>query len=377
MKIVIAPDSFKESLSARMVCEAIARGIRRVHPDAMIDMVPMADGGEGTVDALVAATGGRLCRTFVTGPLNQPVEATWGILGGEPETAVLEMASASGLALVPVDQRNPLVTTTYGTGELLRAALNAGVKRIIAGIGGSATNDGGVGAAQAMGVAFLNNRGQPCPVPLTGGALFDVASIDVGDVEKRLRGVTLSVACDVANPLCGPLGAVAVYAPHKGATPDQVVLLDRNLAHLAAIVKRDLGKDILNLPGGGAAGGLGAGMVAFLKARLQSGVQIVMEATRLADRIADADLVITGEGRIDRQSMMGKVIGGVGQAARKAGVPVIALVGCVGQGAEETLTVLSGFYTINPPNMPLREALTHTAAALEATAATIMSKGIT
>jgi glycerate kinase len=391
MRIVLAPDSFKESLSARQACEAIARGIRSVHADAEIDAIPMADGGEGTVDALVSATGGTLRRTTVTGPLGEPVEATWGLLGGSgPLAAVIEMAAASGLALVPPDRRNPLLTTTYGTGELIRAALAHGVKRVIIGIGGSATTDGGTGAAQALGVEFLDSAGRLIPPPMTGAKLAAIAHIKCGTGVSPVEcgtgvspvnsapgshqptqesGISILVACDVDNPLCGPRGAAAIYGPQKGATPEMVEQLDQDLAHLAEIIERDLGKNVRDFPGAGAAGGLGAGLVAFLDARLDRGIRLVMEAVRFNERITGADLIITGEGKLDRQSMMGKVIEGVGRAGQAAGVPVVALVGTIGEGAETTLQVLHSYHAINPENLPLHEALSRTPGALEAAAA--------
>lgn len=376
MKIVLAPDSFKESLPAQSVCAAIARGILRVVPDAQIEAVPMADGGEGTVDALLAATGGTRHHTAVRGPLHTPVEAAWGMLGDGSGTAVLEMAAASGLGLVPEDQRDPTRTTTYGTGELIVAALDAGASRILIGIGGSATTDGGTGAAQAAGVRFLDAAGRPCSPGLSGGALADIARIDLSERDPRIARTSILVACDVDNPLCGPRGAAAIYGPQKGATPEQVALLDRNLAHLADCIERDLGRSVRDLPGAGAAGGLGAGLVAFFNAELKPGIEIVIEAARLAERLRGADLVITGEGRIDRQSMMGKVIAGVGRIAKAAGVPAIALVGTIGDGAEATLEVLESYHRITPTGTPLAEALARTAEGLESTAASVIRQFI-
>ncbi|HOW72692.1 MAG TPA: glycerate kinase [Phycisphaerae bacterium] len=395
MRIIIAPDKFKEALSAQEVCAAIARGVRRVVPDAEIDIVPMADGGEGTVEALIAATGGTRHLVSVAGPLGDPVRAVWGMLGGSERTAVMEMAAATGLALVPPEKRNPLLTSTYGTGQLVMAALDAGARRILIGIGGSATNDGGIGAAQAIGVRFLGtgmlSSAHECgcgeaaswcgfgdalmvlPVRLSGGRVNEITRIDLSARDPRIAATEILVACDVDNPLCGARGASAIYGPQKGATPDQVQMLDRNLGHLAGLIKRDLRLDVADLPGAGAAGGLGAGLVAFFGARLQSGVQIVMDAVRLADRVARADLVITGEGRIDRQSMMGKVIAGVGRTAKAAGVPCVALVGCVGDGAEAALEILESYHSINPPGTPLSEALLRTAEALERTMAEVLA----
>ena len=397
MRILIAPDSFKESLPAPQVCAAIARGLRRVLPDAELDLVPMADGGEGTVEALLAATGGRWCETTVRGPLGEPAVARWGVLG-EGRTAVLEMAAASGLALVPQGRRDPTQTTTYGTGQLIAAALHAGVSEILIGIGGSATNDGGAGAAQALGVRFLDSKGNPLPDGLSGERLPEVVTIDLRTRDPRIGvsggrassppreaaspsndqnsarevvsgSVPIRAACDVDNPLCGPRGAAAVYAPQKGATPSQVQTLDAGLAHLAALIARDCGVEVRDLPGAGAAGGLGAGLLAFAGATLEPGVQIVMDASHLAERIARADLVITGEGRLDGQSMMGKVIAGVGRAAKAANVPVVALAGCLGPGVEACRELLAGWWQISPPGLPLTEALPRTAEFLELTAA--------
>jgi len=375
VKIIIACDSFKEALPALQACEAVARGARRARPDATIDLVPMADGGEGTVATLVAATGGELRETTVGDPLGRPVRATWGLLGGGRGIAVIEMASASGLGLVPAALRNPLKTTTHGTGRLILAAIESGAREIIIGIGGSATNDGGAGAAQAVGVRFLDGDGRALPAGIGGGTLEEIDRIDLTRRDPRVAAVDIRAACDVDNPLCGPRGAAAVYSPQKGATLEQVGLLDRNLAHLAEIIRRDLHIDVRDLPGAGAAGGLGAGLVAFFGARLQPGIQLVMEAVGFAQRLAGADLVITGEGRLDRQSMMGKVIAGVGKAAQQAGVPVIALVGCLGKGAEETLAILKKYHPINPPGTPLAEALPRTAERLEATAAAVLAEG--
>lgn len=371
MKIVIAPDKFKEALPARQVAEAIERGVRAVLPDARVDLVPMADGGEGTVEALLAATGGSARRTTVTDPLGNPVEATWGLLG-DGQTAVIEMAAASGLALVPPAKRDPTKTTTYGTGELIRAALDAGALHILVGIGGSATTDGGAGAAQAAGVGFFKTVDLPHALPLNGGDLLDLYRIKLDGRDERIPRTRIEAACDVDNPLLGPRGAAAVYSPQKGATPEQVELLDSALAHLADLIERDLGKDVRNFPGAGAAGGLGAGLVAFFDAQLRPGIDIVMDATRLHERLRGADLIITGEGRIDAQSMMGKVIAGVGRAGQSAGVPVVALVGTVGEGAENTLEILRSYHAITPQDMPLAEALARTGEFLEATTAQLL-----
>lgn len=372
MRIVVASDSFKEALAAAEVCAAIGRGVQRACPEATMDLVPMADGGEGTVDALVAATGGEIHRSLVHGPLGDRVPARWGILGTDERVAAIEMAEASGLALVPLDDRDPTRTTTQGTGELVRAALDAGATSIILGIGGSATCDGGTGAAQAIGVQFRDQMDAVLGHGLTGGELDRIAHIDLSPREPRIEHVRIQAACDVDNPLCGPRGAAAIYGPQKGATPEQVRQLDANLGHLEEVIRRDLGRDVATLPGAGAAGGLGAGLVAFFDATLEPGIDLVMSACHLPDRIAGADLVITGEGRLDGQSMMGKVIAGVGRTARNANVPIIALAGSLGDGVEATREVLDAYYAINPPNLPLEEALARTARALEETAAKVV-----
>jgi len=333
LRIVVAPDSFKGALSARDVCDAMRLGIARAVPDAEIIAVPMADGGEGTVQSLTDATRGRLVARRVCGPLGDEVDAAFGILG-DGETAVIEMAAASGLPLVPPSQRNPLLATTYGTGELIRAALNEGARKLIIGIGGSATTDGGAGMAQALGVRFLGAGGQVLARGLGGGALKDVERIDVSGLDPRLAGTETVVACDVDNPLCGPRGAAYVYGPQKGATPEQVEALDRNLAHFADVIERDLGKNIRGLPGAGAAGGLGAGLVAFLDAVLRPGVDIVTEVTRLREHLKSADLVITGEGQIDAQTLRGKTPIGVAKTAKEFGLPVIAIGGSIADDAD-------------------------------------------
>jgi glycerate kinase len=331
MRFVIAPDSFKGSASAREVAQAIAEGLKAALPDAVCDLVPMADGGEGTVDALVAATGGRIVSVRVTGPLGEPVDAFFGILG-DGETAVIEMAAAAGLHLVPPEKRNPMVTTTYGVGELMRAALDAGCRRLIIGIGGSATNDGGSGMAQALGVRLLDEQGNE--IGFGGGALERLARLDLSDFDRRVWDAEILVACDVTNPLTGPNGASAVYGPQKGATPEMVRQLDANLRHYAAVLQRDLGVEVETVAGAGAAGGLGAGLLAFCRAQLRRGVELVIHAVRLPERVQKADLVITGEGCLDFQTGFGKVPHGVAQVAKRYGKSVIALVGQLGEGAE-------------------------------------------
>jgi len=324
VKIIIAPDSFKGSLSAGEASEAIRVGVLRAMPDAETVLIPLADGGEGTVEALVTSTGGRIVRTPATGPLGSRIDSFFGVLG-DSETAVVEMAAASGLPLVPHDLRNPMLTTTFGTGELIRAALDAGCRRIILGIGGSATNDGGVGAIQALGARFRDNEGNE--VGFGGGELARIRTIDLSGLDARIAETEFVVACDVDNPLTGERGASAVFGPQKGATPEMVSALDAGLQNLAEVIRRDLGRDVEDLPGAGAAGGLGAASVAFLGAELRSGIEIVLEATRFAERIRGASLIVTGEGRIDAQTLGGKTINGVLRVARSEGVPVVALGG--------------------------------------------------
>ena len=324
MKIVVAPQSFKGSLSAREVADAIARGIRRVLADAEVVVLPMADGGEGTVDALVFATGGRTMQTEVSGPLGDRVTAAWGILG-DGATAVVEMAAASGLVLVPPDRLDPLTATTYGTGELVRAALDSGCHRLIIGIGGSATNDGGAGMAQALGAKLTDREGSE--LPPGGAALASLRQIDISGLDSRLTECRITVACDVTNPLCGKEGASWVYGPQKGATEEMCRQLDEALANYASVIKKDLGIDIRDLPGAGAAGGLGAGLVAFPGARLVPGIEIVSDAVELVEHLKGASLVLTGEGRLDTQTTFGKTVAGVAKNAKVLGVPVVVIAG--------------------------------------------------
>lgn len=326
MKIVIAPDSYKESLTALEVAEAIEAGMRDVFPDAEYVKVPVADGGEGTVDSLVAWTAGGKRTLAVTGPLGNPVDAFYG-LSGDGRTAVIEMAAASGLTLVPKAQRDPRITTSRGTGELIRAALDAGARTFILGIGGSATNDGGAGMLQALGARLLDADGHD--IGPGGAALAQLDRIDVSGLDARLAQCRIDVACDVDNPLTGPRGASATFGPQKGATPEIVAELDANLAHFARLIERDLGMHVDTVPGAGAAGGMGAGMMAFFKARLRPGSEIVMEAVGLDMTVRDADLVITGEGRIDSQTIHGKTPIGVARVAKRHGKPVIGIAGCL------------------------------------------------
>lgn len=359
MKIVVAPQALKGSLDAAEVGAAIAAGVRAVFPDAQIAVVPVADGGEGTVRALVAATGGELRRTRVSGPLGEPVEAEWGILGTVREhdardtpvrTAVIEMAAASGLPLVPPSRRDPRITSTRGTGELLRAALDAGCRAVILGIGGSATNDGGAGMAQALGARLLDDTGNE--LPPGGAALARLARIDMSGLDARLRATSVRVACDVTNPLVGPTGASAVYGPQKGATPEMVRALDAALAHYADVLRRDLGVDVRDVPGAGAAGGLGAGLLAFAGAQLVPGAKLVLDALTFAETMRGADLAITAEGRLDAQTAYGKAPGAVAAAARAAGARAIVLAGAVAM--DEAALARLGFAAAIPlPDGPL------------------------
>ncbi|HGT6217081.1 glycerate kinase [Escherichia coli] len=328
---VLAPDSFKESMTAKEVCNAMEKGLRKVFPAANFVHVPMADGGEGTTQSLIDATEGSLYALSVTGPLGETVEASYGIMGNG-EIAVIEMASASGIQFVNRDTKNPLVTTTYGTGELIRACLDKGIKKIILGIGGSATNDGGAGMAEALGVRFYDEAGNM--LPRGGGALGRLHHIDISGLDGRLAQVDIQVACDVINPLCGEQGASAIFGPQKGATPEMVAQLDNNLAHYAAVIRNQLGKEIADVPGAGAAGGLGAGLMAFTRCTLRKGIDIVVEFSGLRDKLVGADFCFTGEGRIDYQTKFGKTPYGVARTAKAQGVPVIAVSGCVGEGVE-------------------------------------------
>lgn len=369
MKIVIAPDSFKESLSALEAANAIERGFKAIFPNAEYRKMPMADGGEGTVQSLVDATNGSIEERTVTGPLGEPVKAFFGLMG-DGKTAIIEMAAASGLHLVPAEKRNPLFTSTRGTGELISAALDLGVKHIIIGIGGSATNDGGAGMVQALGGRLLDEAG--LNIGPGGGALCELASIDLTGLDARLKDVHVEVACDVDNPLTGPRGASAIFGPQKGATPEMVELLDRNLTHFANIVEKELDKSFRDIEGAGAAGGLGASLLAFLNADLKRGIDIVLGAVNFEDTVKDADLVITGEGRIDSQTIYGKTPIGVAKAAKKYGVSVIGLAGSL---ADDSHVVyehgIDALFSIVPGVITLPDAFEHAAIYTERTARNI------
>jgi glycerate 2-kinase len=354
MRIVIAPNAFKGSLSALEAADAIGAGVRAAAPDADLVLVPIADGGDGTVDAMVAATNGERRTLRVRGPLGDPVEADYGMVDGG-STAVIEMAKAAGLALVPSEKRDPRVTTTYGVGELLQHAFDDGARHVIIGIGGSATNDGGAGMAQALGYHLLDENGHE--LPPGGLALKRLARIHTGGVHGNWKEAQVEVACDVTNPLTGPSGASAVYGPQKGATPEVVAELDAALRRLAEVVRRDLGVDVEHLPGAGAAGGLGAGLVAFTGARLRPGAEMVMEALKLDDRLKGAVLVVTGEGRLDSQTArFGKGPAAVARHARNAGIPVIAIGGSVADETELRL-LFDGLEAIVVEPCSLEEAI--------------------
>ena len=339
MKIIIAPDSFKESLTALEVANAVEVGFRQVFADAQYIKVPMADGGEGTVQSMVDATQGHLVNLEVTGPLGNRVMAQYGILGAVEgqvsTTAVIEMASASGLHLVPRDQRDPLYTTSFGPGELIKDALDRGIKHIVLGLGGSATNDAGVGLAQALGIQFQGDNHQE--LPFGGMALAQLSQVDVSQAHPLLAECRFDVACDVDNPLCGERGASAIFGPQKGATPEMVTLLDKTLAHFADVLVQSGFADHRFDPGVGAAGGMGLGAKVFLNATLKPGIEIVMETVGLADKLQNADLVITGEGRIDGQTVFGKTPMGVLKQANANGVPTIGIAGSLGTDAEVIL----------------------------------------
>ena len=332
MKVVIAPQSFKGSISALDAAKAMEEGVLRIVSDAETVLVPVADGGDGTLETLVEATGGDIRSVTVTGPIGKAVTAEWGALG-DGQTAVIEMARTSGLALLSLTEREPLRATTYGLGEVIREAFDAGFRSFIVGIGGSATNDGGAGMAQALGVRLLDETGEN--LPLGGAALADLRRIDISGLDKRAIGARFSVACDVSNPLTGPEGASAVYGPQKGATPDLVEQLDAALKNFARVVERDIGTSIDTVPGSGAAGGLGGGMMAFLEGSLRAGIDIVLDHVGLDEKLEGADLVITGEGQLDFQTVYNKAPVGVAWRAKQRNIPVIAICGSLGKGFED------------------------------------------
>ncbi|HHY0495353.1 glycerate kinase [Vibrio parahaemolyticus] len=355
MKVVIAPDSFKESLTAKQVSEAIKTGLARVWHDAEFVTVPVADGGEGTVQSLIDATQGEQVFTTVTAPLGNDVEAFYGILG-DGETAVIEMAEASGLHLVPSDARDPKLTSSIGTGQLIKHALDRGIQRLIIGLGGSATNDGGVGMLTALGATFLDESGHA--ITPNGGGLAALASIDISGLDPRLAACEVLVACDVDNPLCGDKGASAIFGPQKGATASDVTLLDNALRKFGELTEQATGKHVLTREGAGAAGGMGAALLGYTPARLQPGIEIVLETVKLAQHVADADIVFTGEGRIDHQTAHGKTPMGVAKVVKQFNLPVIALAGCVGDNYQAVYECgIDAVFACVPRAMSLSEAM--------------------
>ncbi len=366
MNIIVAPDSFKGSLTALEAADAIIQGVRAVMPEAEIVSVPLADGGEGTVEALVRATEGKILQAEVTGPMGEPVIATWGLLGDDV-TGVVEMAQAAGLSLVLPENRNPLVATTYGVGELMRVALDAGCKQLIVGLGGSATSDGGAGMAQALGVRLLGPGG----TELKRGAapLLELERIDLSRRDPRIAQTTIYAASDVSNPLCGPQGAAAIYGPQKGATPEMVEQIDRALGQLAQVIEDQLGIEVRDMAGAGAAGGLGAGLVAFAGAQIRSGPSLVLQQLNFAEFLESADLVLTGEGKLDRQIEFGKALSGIALLAERYKVPVIAFTGCL-EAEQEKLAErgIQAVVPITPGPMSEAEAIAHASELLQAAA---------
>ncbi|WP_339709140.1 glycerate kinase [uncultured Kriegella sp.] len=355
MNIVIAPDSFKECLSAKEVATAIAKGVFQVIPEAEVFEVPISDGGEGLLDTLMQGSGGRLVQVTVKDPLMRSIQANYGILE-DKKTAVIEMALASGLELLQEDEKNPLVTSTYGTGQLIKDALDRGCTKLIIGIGGSATNDGGAGMARALGAKFLDSRGKE--LKEGGGGLNDLDSIDLTDFDKRLSVCEVVVACDVSNPLTGPNGASFVYGPQKGGSEKDVMQLDKNLANFAEKIKEELHIDIAETPGAGAAGGIGAALMAFMQGKLVNGIELVLETLGLEEYIKKSNLVITGEGKIDSQTLHGKTIAGVTKMAKKYKVPVVVVTGKIGEDIEPIydMGVCGVFAIVNQP-MNLEQAI--------------------
>lgn len=376
LTFVLAPDSFKESMSAAQASQAMQRGIQNVIPDAHIIHVPMADGGEGTVDALISSLKGQSIACDVTGPLSeQRIQTYWGMVDAS-QTAVIEMAKANGIHLLKPSQRNPMLTSTYGTGEMIKQALDLDVKKIIIGLGGSITNDGGAGMAQALGVRFLNYKSES--IQVCGGNLDLVKSMDLSELDPRLADTEIIIASDVNNPLCGPNGASYIFGPQKGAMPEMVKQLDQNFGYFADVVAGQFGRDYRHVAGAGAAGGLGFGLMAFTAASIRSGVELMIEQVQLSKKIAQADYVLTGEGKIDSQTSLGKTPFGVAQLARKFNKPVIAFAGLVGEGIEDLFE--SGFSQIvgiNPPDCPLEEALKNAEMNLEKAVAEIVKNLLT
>jgi len=353
VKIVIAPDSFKGSMTALAAANAMAAGVLRCCPDAEIVTIPLADGGEGTAQTLCDATGGHMCAVTVLDPLCRPIMARYALLG-DRETAAIEMAEASGLTLLTLEERNPLVATSFGTGQLIRAALDAGCRRLVIAIGGSATNDGGTGMMTALGAVFRDKTGKE--LPPGGAALADLAHIDLSGLDVRLKDTEIIAACDVDNPLCGVRGASAVFGPQKGATPYMVTQLNTVLMHYGVVMAGTVGRDIASMPGAGAAGGMGAALAGFLQARMESGAAIVQRETRFVEQIANADLLITGEGQMDAQSLGGKTAYAAACEAKRLGVPAIALCGGLLDVTPAFYDVFRSVFSIVNRPMTLAEA---------------------
>lgn len=362
MKILIAPDKFKGSLSALKVAEFIEKGIKKVDPAYITEKVPMADGGEGTVESLIDATKGTLIKTVVKDPLLRDIESFYGILG-DGKTAVIEMAAASGLYLIKENERNPLITSTYGTGQLIKDALDKGCRKFIIGIGGSATNDGGSGMIMALGAKFYDENGRQ--IGHGGGELGKIKKIDIRNLDKRLKESEFIVACDVTNPLTGDQGASKVYGPQKGATKEMVEILEKNLEHYGKLLETYFNRKIIDIPGSGAAGGLGAGLMAFLNAKLKRGVNIVIEILGIEEKICNSDLIITGEGKVDTQTIYGKTVSGIAHLCKKHHKPLIVIAGTV----EDTNTLyelgISSIFSIIDKPMQLEDSIKNCGILLE------------
>ncbi len=364
MKIVLAPDSFKGSMTAAEAAGAMERGVKTVLPAVETVKIPMADGGEGTVDALVASTNGRYVTTTARDPLGKSIQGKYGILG-DGRTAVIEMAAVSGLPLVPPALRNPLHTTTFGTGELIRDALESGCRQFIIGIGGSATNDMGTGMAQALGIRFFRADGSEITEFMRGGLLSAVAKIDLSGLHPGIRESHLTVACDVDNPLLGPRGCAHIYSPQKGATLEIVEQLENAMAQFIDIAEKATARKVRQVPGAGAAGGLGAGLMAFTGAELRPGIELVLKASHFEERIRDANLILSGEGKLDRQTSFGKTIAGIAAAAREYDIPVIAFAGKIEQDPALTAMGLNSCFTICSGPVSLEQAMAEGPALLQ------------
>ncbi len=365
MKIIVAPDSFKGSVPAIQACDAIEKGILAVLPEANIVKLPIADGGEGTVDTFIAATASKKLQVKVTDPLEGKTDAVFAVT--EDKTAIIEMAAASGLMLINPEDRNPLISTSYGTGELIKAALDYGCRKIIIGLGGSATNDGGAGLVQALGFSLKDKNGEE--LGFGGIELSNLCAIDCTKYDKRLDECEIIAACDVTNPLCGETGASAVFGPQKGADAEMIKKLDASLLHYSKIIENQMGIKVINMPGAGAAGGLAAGLIAFCNARIASGIEMILDTIQFDEYLDSADLVITGEGRIDYQSVFGKVPVGVAKRAMAYQVPVLAVVGGIGEGAEAVFNYgIDSIISIIDKPMALKEAMDNAAYLMKNTA---------